>query len=194
MGSRCFIGVVKNREWKVAKYCNFFYNDPFDEGFEIVEILKTSVDELRKGVDNCYFVDENCISEEEKEDNFYLQSYAGADILNGIIDSNNKIPLIDDSDFFTNYFECMISYIINLDMNRLLVYLDGNLNFVGEYNIYKLPFWEKIRADIDNCRNSEDYISPLMKGPYSFEGFKKHDEIIKKTVAKLQKERGYYFP
>lgn len=140
MGTRNLTIVInKNGEIKVAQYGQYD-GHPEGQGVVILKfLLNKNLKEFQNKLDNCYF-----FKDDDIDKNWTIKEYPqlnrtlGASILNYIYENvkNNKIGLIDKSDFAYDSLFCEWAYVIDFSKNVFEIYkgfqdkiLDKNQRF-----------------------------------------------------------------
>jgi hypothetical protein len=170
MGTRHFIGVISDGEYKIANYGQW---DGYIEG-QGAEVLKflanADLDNFKKKLINCRFVDQ-CeirqmyIDAGDAPDNTSgfvsmevanrfgeahpsLSRDTGAKILDIVYWSTSEIPLVNREDFLSDNVWCEFGYVIDLDRGTLKCYNNGK-NLFAEYIFEDLPSVEQMAYDFE---------------------------------------------
>ncbi len=172
MGTRHFIGVKQNREFKVAQYGQWD-GYPRGQGADILKFLKgADLAAFAEKVSKCVFIDGANIRQKwiavgrDPEDqssfvsielsNKFKEAYpqlsrdAGADVLTMVMESENGLELCDNADFLNDELFCEFAYIIDLDEQKLLCYAGGMKHKWGEYPLNELPDVEQLCKDYND--------------------------------------------
>lgn len=166
MGTRHITAIIKDGEYKVSQYGQF---DGYPEytGKVIYDFLTTpgNIERLRVGVDNVREITsdelkavyDNIGSQNEwltmeESDMFeklypHLHRNTGAGILELIAKSTGPLPLVIDTEFMHDEW-CEFIYIIDLDVNRLFIDINGRSNTIGVFKINALPPLEEFMAEL----------------------------------------------
>lgn len=120
MGTRSLIMVInKKGETKIAQYCQFD-GYPSGQGLVVLSfLLNSKLEEFQNKIEHCYFVDE------ESEESEHLEVTFGSRILRYVYENaneNNKIYLINDSNFAYNSLFCEWVYVIDFSKNTFEIY------------------------------------------------------------------------
>lgn len=175
MGTRHFVGTIMNGKYVIAQYGQW---DGYisGQGATVLKFLaQMDIDIFKEKLNNCRFVSKQEIrqmyvnagdSEQntkgwvtfevaEAFNKMYpsMSRDTGAKILQLVYDSESEIPLCDEKDFLSDSLFCEYAYVINLDTNKLVCYVNGN-NMFAEYPLTELPDISKMEADLKAFRNS----------------------------------------
>lgn len=169
MGTRHFIGVKQNGEFKVAQYGQWD-GYPSGQGANVLQFLQNAdLKKFAEKVSKCVFIDSENIRQKwiavgrnpedklpfvsielgNKFDAAYpqLSRDTGAGILPMVMESEDGLELYDSSDFLEDGLFCEYAYIIDLDTNKLLCYSGGQSYKWGEYSLDALPELEQLKRD-----------------------------------------------
>lgn len=172
MGTRHFIGVKQNREFKVAQYGQWD-GYPSGQGFDVLKFLRgTDLTVFAEKVSKCVFIDGENIRQKwiavgrdpedtssfvsiELSDKFaaaypQLSRDAGADVLTMVMESEDGLELVDNADFLNDELFCEFAYIIDLDEQKLYCYSCGTECKWGEFPLNALPTNEELEAAYNN--------------------------------------------
>ena len=172
MGTRHFIGVKLNREFKVAQYGQWD-GYPSGQGADVLKFLSgADLKVFAEKVSKCVFIDGANIRQKwidigrDPEDtssfvsielsNKFAAAYpqlsrdAGAQVLTMVMESENGLELCDNADFLNDGLFCEFAYIIDLDEQKLLCYSGGNKHKWGEYPLNALPDVEQLKKDYNS--------------------------------------------
>ena len=182
MGTRHFIGVLSDGKYKIANYGQF---DGYIEGqgAQIIEFLaKADLNKFRNKLNNCYFINDeelrqfyvNAGDAPENKSGFIKYEVAekfrkmypsltretGAQILDIVYHSIDKVPLYNREDFLEDEMWCEFGYVIDLDRETLHCYASGK-DLFAEYILEDLPTVEEMKYDYEqwhkkNCGDTED--------------------------------------
>lgn len=170
MGTRHFIGVVSEEQYKIAQYGQW---DGYIEGqgAVVLEFLaKADLEILKTKLNNCRFIENSEVRQmyvnagdspdnnsgfvsceiADKFNNMYpsLSRDTGAQILNLVYWSTSEIPLVNREDFLSDDVWCEFGYVINLDRRTLQCYNNGK-NMFAEYLFEDLPTVEQMNYDFN---------------------------------------------
>lgn len=172
MGTRHFIGVKQNREFKVAQYGQWD-GYPSGQGFDVLKFLRgADLAVFAEKVSKCVFIDGANIRQKwiavgrdpedtssfvsiELSDKFaaaypQLSRDAGAQVLTMVMESENGLELCDNADFLNDGLFCEFAYIIDLDQQKLFCYSGGTECKWGEFPLNALPTNEELEAAYNN--------------------------------------------
>jgi hypothetical protein len=179
MGTRNLIGVIKDKKWVVAQYCQWDgYLD--GQGKTVLDTLSNGgVEKLRQKVDNCKFIDREKIrqyyidagdspnnssgvitleiADKFAEQHPTLSRDTGATVLDIIIKAKDGevVELFDQHDFIEDDVFCEYAYVIDFDTNTLKFYACGK-QLYAEYPLTKLPTLEEVKVKFENFFGYED--------------------------------------
>jgi hypothetical protein len=170
MGTRHFIGVIHNGQYKIAQYGQW---DGYisGQGAVVLDFLsKANLDVFRQKLENCKWITDKELRQKyveagDRPDNqsgfiemhialrfneMYpsLSRDTGANILNIVYESTSEVPLLNREDFLQDDVFCEFAYVINLDRNTLHCYSGGKKMF-AEYIIEDLPTVDQMQYDFD---------------------------------------------
>lgn len=153
MGTRHFIGVKQNKEYKVAQYGQWD-GYPENKGVRVLEIIKKHRKQIEKILPKVRFFTEKEIEDVDEanweETHPQLSRDMSVKVLEWILnqDENTDIYLRDRSDWLT---ETAWAYIIDFDENKLNVYKSCD-SFICSFDLDNLPsndeFIKKIHKTI----------------------------------------------
>lgn len=186
MGTRGTYGIRKNNKDKLT--CSVSDSAPIHLGVNMAKFISsTSVEEMKEIFDNIILVDEfnsratkeeieECIQyynpkvDDGRTDNWYCLLRKSLGTL--LPYKNNLRYMIDDRDFIKNGLYCEWGYIINLDSNKLEIYVRGSEK--PENNRYKVDtptngyYNCKLYKEIDLSDVTEEYMRQLDKEYYEY--------------------------
>ena len=172
MGTRNLVGVKQNQKWKIAQYGQWD-GYPEGQGAIVLDFLKLfNLQSFAEKLQNCKFVDKARIRECWVEvgdspnntsgfvDYKLVEAFnakfpalsrdTGAKVLELVMRSTGEVELFDDSAFLKDTLFCEFAYIIDLDVNQLLCYAEGDTQRWGCYPLDALPTIEQMQADYEN--------------------------------------------
>jgi hypothetical protein len=177
MGTRHFIGVKQNGEFKVAQYGQWD-GYPSGQGADILKFLNSvNLTAFAEKVSKCVFIDGDNIRQKyiavgrDPEDNSpfvsmeisnkFAEAYpqlsrdTGAKVLTMVMEAEDGLELCDSSDFLEDGLFCEYAYIIDLDEQKLLCYSAGNEHKWGEYHLDALPDVKQMEKDAYGDEDAE---------------------------------------
>lgn len=172
MGTRHFIGVKQNREFKVAQYGQWD-GYPSGQGAEVLRFLNgADLKVFAEKVSKCVFIDGENIRQKyiavgrdpEDQSGFVsieisnkfnavypqLSRDAGADVLTMVMESEDGLELVDNADFLNDGLFCEFAYIIDLDEQKLYCYSCGTECKWGEFPLDALPTEDELCKAYDS--------------------------------------------
>lgn len=196
MSCKCFLGIIQDKKWKMAKNCRFYYRDTLGEGRFFMEILrnKENVDKLRLLAPKIKMLKEEKVSNEMRMKDDSLSFYSGVEVLSELFDTG-KLKTVDEHDYLYNHSDCDYAYIVDFDNDKFYLYMDGCLNLVKAYDLYKIPTWQTVRKHMRQFVNSDEYVNPFSPDALeSAEMFMEYQNELDRKAKENNEKKGIYFP
>lgn len=171
MGTRHYIGVISDKETKVAQYGQWD-GYPEGQGATVLNFLReANLETFKSKLNNCRFIeDRNEIRQmyvsvgDDPNNNFGFISHeiaekfnekwpslsrdTGGKILELIYNSETEVLLQNSENFLDDSVFCEFAYVIDLDKNTLTCFCSGK-NIFARYYLDNLPTNEKLGKDYE---------------------------------------------